>query len=112
MYRFRLYTAISATLLLATLPPALHADIFEWEWIDPADPSQGKQQSATICPGGVGLNPGPGLNAYIENLTKGYLMVFDLTDANFSFATLTNADLTGRTSQTPISCSPRSQTRI
>jgi hypothetical protein len=31
-----------------------HADIFQWEYINPADPSDGKQQSTTLAPDGDG----------------------------------------------------------
>ena len=37
----------AATLAVVT---AAHADIFQWEYINPADPSQGKRQSTTLCP--------------------------------------------------------------
>jgi hypothetical protein len=33
-----------------------HAHIFQREYISSADPSQGKQQSTTLCPGGAGVN--------------------------------------------------------
>jgi hypothetical protein len=36
------------------------ADIFQWEYINPADPSQGKQQSTTLAPDGAGVDAVPG----------------------------------------------------
>ena len=35
-------------LMVATAAPA-RADIFQWEYVNPADPGQGKQQSTTLC---------------------------------------------------------------
>ena len=97
MHRRRpFYTAIFATLLFTTvLTPALLADIYQWEWVDPGDHSLGKQPSATVCPDGAGLTPAPGMDANHRDLTQGYLIGFDFTNADFGNATLTDADLTG-----------------
>ena len=38
------------------------ADIFQWEYINPADPSQGKRQSTTLAPDGAGVNAVPGVD--------------------------------------------------
>ena len=55
-----LVTASLATLLAIFAPtPLARADIFEWEYINPADPSQGKQPSTTLAPDGAGANAGP-----------------------------------------------------
>src|SRR5215208_1861413 len=109
--------------LLATLAlfaPALpaHADIFQWEYINPAVPNQGKQPSAILCPEGAGANAAPGANLSNRNLTKAYLiganlstyldLVYDgfttyvseyhaanLTAANLSQADLSNANFQG-----------------
>ena len=69
------------------------ADIFQWEYVDPADPSQGKQQSSTLCPGGAGVNAVPGVSLQSRNLTMAYLIGTDLTGANGFLTNLTNADL-------------------
>ena len=69
------------------------ADIFQWEYIDPADPSQGKQQSTTLAPDGAGVNAVPGADFWNRNLTMAYLIGADLTGANAYSANLTNADL-------------------
>src|SRR5262249_47700848 len=69
------------------------ADIFQWEYINPADPSQGKRQSTTLAPGGAGANAVPLANLDGRNLTKAYLIGLDVHDASFVSATLTNADL-------------------
>ena len=44
---------------------AAHADIFQWEYINPADPSQGKRQSTTLAPHGASVDavPGPIISA-------------------------------------------------
>jgi hypothetical protein len=36
--------------LLVAFASAAQADIYQWEYINPADPSQGKQQSTTLAP--------------------------------------------------------------
>lgn len=85
-------------------PPAPY-NIFQWEYINPASPSQGKQQSTLLAPDGYGMQAGPGLNAAGSNLTKSFLIganltnaafqSANLTDASLSQANLTNADLSG-----------------
>ena len=59
-----------------------HADIFQWEYINPADPSQGKQQSTTLAPDGAGVDAVPGANLSVRNLTMAYLIGADWTNAN------------------------------
>jgi uncharacterized protein YjbI with pentapeptide repeats len=72
---------------------AARADIFQWEYINPADPSQGKQQSTTLAPGGAGVDAIPGADLQNRNLTMAYLIGADLTRALGYYANLTNADL-------------------
>ncbi len=102
-------------LLAAYAPlPVARADIFEWEYINPANPSLGKQQSTTLAPDGAGAIVQPGAFLANRNLTKAYLIgaslhgywieggehtsntfVFsDLSRANLRQADLTNASLT------------------
>ena len=104
-----LVTASLATLLALFAPaPVARADIFEWEYINPANPSLGKQQSTTLAPDGAGANAVPGTDLSYRNLTKAYLIgadlspyytdccgtyFSDLTGANLSQADLTNASL-------------------
>ena len=59
-HRTVLITTSLAT-LLALFVPALvaRADIFQWEYINPANPSQGKQQSTTLAPDGAAWMPCP-----------------------------------------------------
>ena len=40
-------------------------DIYHGEYINPADPSQGKRQSTTLCIGGAGVDAVP--NAYLPD---------------------------------------------
>src|SRR5262245_62467921 len=85
---------IAATLsALVVLASAARADIFQWEYINPADPSQGKQQSTTLCVSGDGVDAVPGANLYNRNLTMAYLIGADLTNVSGFQANLTNADL-------------------
>jgi uncharacterized protein YjbI with pentapeptide repeats len=91
-------TALAAlpltTLLIAcAATPVARADIFQWKYINPANPSLGKQQSTTLCTGGAGANAVPGANLGGRNLTMGYLIGADLTGAYTAAANLTNADL-------------------
>jgi uncharacterized protein YjbI with pentapeptide repeats len=69
------------------------AHIFQWEYINPADPSQGKRQSTTLTPDGAGVDAVPSANLANRDLTMAYLIGADLTGANGSWAILTNADL-------------------
>jgi uncharacterized protein YjbI with pentapeptide repeats len=83
--------ACSAAVLAA--PRSAFADIFEWEYINPANPSLGKRQSTIVCPGGAGANAVPNTNLESRDLTMGYLIGANLTDANLWGADLTTADL-------------------
>ena len=78
---------------LVAFATAARADIFQWEYINPADPSQGKQQSTTLAPDGAGVDAVPGADLSGRNLTMAYLIGADLTGANGDYANLTNADL-------------------
>ena len=61
------------------------ADIFQWEYVNPADPSQGKQQSTTLAPGGAGVDAVPGVNLAWRNLTMATIRA-DLTGAYGNYA--------------------------
>ncbi len=83
------------------------ADIYQWEWVNPSDPTQGVVQSSVVCSGGSGVSAMPGADlasldltqAYLigENLTNAAMLFANLTNANLSFATLTGANLGGAT---------------
>jgi uncharacterized protein YjbI with pentapeptide repeats len=93
-HRTVLVTASLATLLVLFAPaPVARADIFQWQYINPADPTQGKQQSTTLCPDGAGANAVSGAYLSTLNLTKAYLIGADLTGALAQGANFTNADL-------------------
>ena len=78
--------------LLAVVETAW-ADIFQWEYINPADPGQGKQQSTLLAPDGAGVDALPGADLYGRNLTTAYLIGANLTNAFAASVNLTNADL-------------------
>ena len=59
---------------LVAFATAARADIFQWEYINPADPSQGKQQSTTLAPDGAGVDAVPGADLSGRNLTMAYLI--------------------------------------
>src|SRR5262245_17722989 len=91
-------TVSLGTLLVLVAPAATaHADIFQWEYINPADPSQGKQPSTMLCVGGAGANAAPGTNLSYRNLTMAYLTGADISGALANAVNLTNADLSGAT---------------
>src|SRR5215470_7270302 len=95
---------------LVAFATSARADIFQWEYINPADPSQGKQQSTTLVPDGAGVFAYRGANLSGRDLTMAYLIGADLTPimlppvcslcvppqriSNLSGTNLTNADLT------------------
>src|SRR5262245_31423100 len=54
------------------------ADIFKWEYINPANPGEGKQPSTMLCPDGAGVDAVPGANLANRNLTMAYLIGADL----------------------------------
>jgi uncharacterized protein YjbI with pentapeptide repeats len=94
---------VSLSPLLLVSPSPAHADIFQWEYINPADPSQGKRQSSTLAPDGAGVDAVPGANLSYRNLTTAYLFGADLgpyilrdeygNPYDFVFANLTNVNL-------------------
>jgi uncharacterized protein YjbI with pentapeptide repeats len=84
---------LCCTTALLISPAPAHADIYQWEYINPADPSQGKQQSTTLAPDGVGVDAVPGADLRVRNLTMAYLIGADVERASFYGATLTDADL-------------------
>jgi uncharacterized protein YjbI with pentapeptide repeats len=83
---------VSLFLIVVFAWPA-RADIFQWEYTNPADPSQGKRQSTTLAPDGAGVDAVPGAFLANRNLTMAYLIGADLADAEGSFTNLANADL-------------------
>ena len=101
-----LVTASLATLLALFAPaPVARADIFQWQYINPANPSQGKQPSTTALPrrrgrecrarrGSVEPQPDDGLPDR-RGSQRRHRELTDLTDAELSQANLTNANFSG-----------------
>src|SRR4051812_8939757 len=88
---------------LVAAAPTARADIFQWEYINPADPSEGKQPSTVLCPDGAGANAAQGTDLSYRNLTKAYLIGADLGaydngsqyyPSNLTGTNLNQADLT------------------
>jgi len=73
---------------------AAPADIFQWEYINPGDPTQGKRQSSTLAPGGADVDAVPGALLGCD-LTMAYLIGADVRNASFKSAILTDADFAG-----------------
>ena len=70
---------------LAVLAAAARGDIYQWEWVDPGDPNQGKRASATLCPDGAGRDAAPGASLRDLDLTRAYLIGASLTNARFTY---------------------------
>ena len=68
------------------------ADIYQWEYVDPADPSQGRQQSAVLCVNGAGKVAQPEAGLEYLDLTAAYLVGADLREAYFDRSYLNDAD--------------------
>jgi len=49
---------LTGAALLCAAPP-VRGDIYQWAWVNPSDPSQGKIESTTLCPGGAGVSAAP-----------------------------------------------------
>jgi autotransporter-associated beta strand protein/T5SS/PEP-CTERM-associated repeat protein len=124
-WRVLIATSLAALHASFATTPLARADIFQWEYINPADPNQGKQPSITLAADGAGASAAPGGDLSNRNLTMAYLnganlspaiayddygsigsyvradltgvilSQADLRDASFDAATLTGANLTG-----------------
>ena len=82
---------LAITALLCAAQPAFGA-IYQWEWINPDDHSQGKQQSTTLCPAGQWATAEPYAYFPADDFSQAYLIGADLTGAQCGYATFTNAD--------------------
>jgi uncharacterized protein YjbI with pentapeptide repeats len=92
--RSRLLQFAAAMISFIAFAGAVRADIFQWEYFNPADPSQGKRQSTTLAPDGAGVDATPSTGLSGRNLTRAYLQNADLTNASASHVNLTEAALT------------------
>jgi hypothetical protein len=82
--------SIAAVIVVLFTATAASADIYQWEWVNPADHNQGMRQSNIVCAGGAGVSAAPGANLAGLDLTNAYLDSADLTAAD-----LTRTNLTG-----------------
>lgn len=89
----RRHCLIVAVLAWTVLVTEARADIYQWEWVAPADHSQGQRQSATVCPGGTGVNAVPGANLTSCDLTKAWLNGANLAGSSLYGSTLTDANM-------------------
>ena len=71
LIRKSLLTMVVAFSVCTAATSAARADIFQWEYINPADPSQGRKQSTTLAPDGAGVSAVPGANLSNRNLHDG-----------------------------------------
>ncbi len=80
MFQLTKYTILPVCWLSLICCTAARADIYQWEYFNPADPSQGKQENffAHVS----NQDAVPGAYYFAQNLTKAYLIGVDLTDAN------------------------------
>lgn len=83
MLKFIVHSIIASLLALFGHNAIARADIFEWEYVNPANPGLGKQQSTTLAPGGAGVNAVPGANLANRNLTKAYLIGANLSTGTY-----------------------------
>src|SRR5262245_25390937 len=67
----RRFVVVTVVVISSAVAAATRADIFQWEYINPADPGHGKRQSTTLAPDGAGVDAGPGVTLF-GNLTMAY----------------------------------------
>src|SRR5690606_18469201 len=82
----------ASMIVLLWLATAARADIFQWEYINPSEPGEGKQQSLTLAPDGAGVVAEPGADLTSLDLTKAYLSDANLEGAYLYYSNLTDAD--------------------
>ncbi len=85
-------SVLSLAAICAVLVASASADIYQWEYINPADPGQGKQASAVPCLGGIGVSAQPFADLSYRQLERGYFIGANLYDAYCYRATLISAD--------------------
>src|SRR5262245_42719403 len=85
--------ALCLLAIIFAIPARAPADSYQWEYINPSDPTQGIRQSTTLAPQGRGVNKVPSANLSRRDLTMAYLTGANLNKARFELTTLTDADL-------------------
>ena len=91
--RARWLVAAAIVASFVAVPITAHAAIYQWEYVNPNDPSQGKQQSSTLAPDGAGVEAVAYADLSNRNLTRAYLTDVILWSAKLNGANLTNAEL-------------------
>ena len=89
-WNLRIFVAV---LLVTSWASPTQADIYEWAYVNPSDPSQGVVQSSVVCPGGSGVFAVPSADLASLDLTQAYLIGANLNNATLDYATLINAYL-------------------
>ena len=84
---------VVASFGLLALANQARADIYQWEYVNPADPTQGKRQSTTPCPDGIGVSLAHSRDLSNRNLTMAYFDGGFLSQVNFTGVNLQRADL-------------------
>lgn len=77
--------------LLGAVVSTAMADIYQWQWVDPADHSLGKVQSSILCPDGAGRIARPGSVFGSLNLNQAYLYSYDLSYSSWYSTNLADA---------------------
>src|SRR5271165_5728158 len=83
-----------SVLLLMSAASRTQAEIYEWAYVDPSDPTQGVYQSSVPCPGGGDVSAIPSSIFSGLDLTQAYLIGANLNSSEFNSTNLTNANLT------------------
>lgn len=86
------FHAIFIGIVLA-LSNVAQGDVYQWEFVDPANPALGKRKSATLAPEGTGANFDSVLGLYGRDLTKAYLYRASVNGYRLSSTILNDAYL-------------------
>ena len=84
--------AVAGFFLIST---GLNAQVYEWQYIDPMNPSLGKQQSATLTPDGATADLNFILGFTGRDLTKAYLPGVTIINYRLAGTILNDAYLAG-----------------
>lgn len=92
----RIAICCAALLVCVTvLPPKANGQIYEWEYVDPSNPSLGKKQSTILVPDGHVANLNSAFGLFGHDLTKAYLPAVQIPNYIIRTTQLNDALLTG-----------------